>query len=129
MLSCWAKYQDLRVSIEAEGKTVVPSPASLHPYGFSSECESTGLAFELPSADHATITMQSDGKSFDLSESIVVLPVWPSNVKDKLVGLDLSRELSTPSKAVGGFGVLLVVVGFVTALRRRRRSSGIMTHG
>jgi hypothetical protein len=110
---------DLGLSVEASLQgNKISLESSNPPYGYSSGCERSSLAFRAVSGSDLIVTITKSGDLPSPSGEVIIVSYW-ANTKDKLVGISLERELKPIVTATSSLGVVLIVVAAYIHLRRR----------
>jgi hypothetical protein len=110
------------VEVSEQGKNI-PIEFSNPPYGYSSDCERSSLAFQAISGSELAVTITKSGDRPSPSGEVIIVSCWP-NTKDKLVGISLDEELRPILTATSSVGVVLMVIAVWILVRRR--PSGII---
>lgn len=106
---------DLGATVSANSSRGAVSLVSTGPgYAQNCNCEAPGaaqaaLAFHASPGDEVVITARAAGAHALPAGELVVICAW-DNVKDKLVGAALERELKMPAAAASTAGVLLIAL-------------------
>lgn len=115
---------DLRVRLEsAAGKPISTRSNAGIPYGYSAECPNptTRFAAEPGSTIIAHVVCRkrvtADGGE------LIILPLWPGNVKDHIVGAMIDRDINPIIEVCALAGTVAISVSVWMFLRVRRRTS------
>jgi hypothetical protein len=110
---------DLGISVEVNGQgNRIPLEFSNPPYGYSSDCERSSLAFQAVSGSELNVTITKSGDRPIPSGELIIVSNWP-NTKDKLVGVSLNEKLRPILMATSSLGFMLIVIAVWTLVRRR----------
>jgi hypothetical protein len=129
----YVRSDDRRLSCLEEVSTAVrisfgQTPLELRwssrpPYGYSAECQYSGMSFRFRPGSQLQIHIQlASGHVSPQNAAVVVIPYWTSDIKDRLVGLDLSEKLRGPINVLG----ILGAVGIALSIIRIPRASPIV---
>lgn len=92
-------------------------PATDPLYAHRAECLPIGVKFEANADEPVTLKVTTRASSLPPGY-LSINAYWKSDVKDKLVGVSLDRELRQPTLIAAGLGLLLVAVACALVLRR-----------
>ena len=110
---------DLGVILEVTGQGKnIPLEFSNPPYGYSSDCERSSLAFQAVPGSELAVTITKSGDHPLPSGELTIMSNW-LNTKDKLVGISLDETLRPILTATSSLGFVLVVIAVWTLVRRR----------
>jgi hypothetical protein len=113
---------EMPVRIELIDRTgrVLPLQPDGGPYGYSTRCASSSLRFHAAPGNELTLKLAGTRGSPAPAGDLIVVSDW-FNTKDKLVGLDLDKDVESLVKWLSIPGLLLVVSGagvfFVNRIR------------
>jgi hypothetical protein len=88
------------------------------PYGYSSDCKRSSLAFQAAPGPELAVTITKSGDRPLPSGDLIIVSNWP-NTKDKLVGISLDEKLRRILTATSSVGVVLMVIAVGILVRRR----------
>lgn len=88
-------------------------------YGHLAECLPIGVKFEAHAGEQVTIKVRTKSGALPPGH-LWVAAYWKSDIKDKLVGVSLDKEVRKPALVAGGVGLFLLVAACGLLLKRRR---------
>jgi hypothetical protein len=97
------------VSVLADERPMLVSPATLALYGYSSLCRDEGVTFRVRPGANAMVSAALKHNSADVQRRIIVMPYWTEAVKDRIVGSQLDRYRSIVVNVSGFLGTLLAL--------------------
>jgi hypothetical protein len=74
------------------------------------------LRFQASPGTDVKIRLQIQGQSATLDGDVLIIPEWKRNVKDSIVGTDLSEEFETVSVCCTAVGTVALTVGICLAI-------------
>jgi hypothetical protein len=111
---------DLGINVEiGRQESEIPLEFSNPPYGYSSNCERSSLAFQAVPGSELAVTITKSGDRPIPSGDLIIVSNWP-NTKDKLVGISLDEKLRPILTATSSVGVVLMVIAVGILVRRHR---------
>jgi hypothetical protein len=109
----------LGLNVKVSGRSsAIPFKGSGPPYGYSTDCDRSSLAFRAVSGSELTVTISKFGDPQIHCGELLVVSDW-FNTKDKLVGVSLDEELRPIVMASACLGSMLIVGAAVLLLRHR----------
>jgi hypothetical protein len=109
----------LGIGVEVRGQgDAIPLEFLYPPYGYSSDCERSSLAFKAAPGTELAVTITKSGDQPIPSGEVIIVSDW-LNTKDKLVGISLDEELRPILTATSSLGCGLIVIAASIFVRRR----------
>ena len=97
------------------------------PCGFSTECQTNGLRFQVPPGDELTIRIRLTSQHSIPPGELILMNYWHDNMKDRMVGVILSQyadRVFMATSAIGSALILLAACRFTNSKARDQRYIG-----
>jgi hypothetical protein len=101
------------VNILVSGSPVTLSKDTHFPYGHSSDTRDTGPSFVAKPGDEVRIAVVARAPESLPDGELVVAPDWNLPIKDRLVGMDVDKDLYHIARLLGWVGLVLVAGGSI----------------
>jgi hypothetical protein len=106
-LQCFTQTQLALTITDPAGRTIPTRPAQAAPYGYTSQCASTGVAFNAASGAELVVHVRRLSDVAAMEGDVIVVPAWEDE-KDRIVGDMIAPDVQRIAVGLGITGICLL---------------------